>query len=173
MLVVAAAIHDRPEDFVFTKSQLAQQVIDEKFEAVAVVTVGSKRLFERRPMVDRPVRDVVLFGLLLNPIRQFASQSAFALLPEVGVLGAEVGGAVGRGIRIRTGCDCWGREFGTRCAPLGPLSGLPGFDLGAPGIVDGRLGEIPIRERPGQHARAAPAEPHGEPEYRHGAQPMC
>ncbi len=173
VLVVFKAIDDRPEDFVFAKSQIAQQVVDEELEAVAVVAVGSKRLFECRPMVDRPVRDVVLLGLLLNPVRQFASQSAFVLLTELGVLEPKVGGAVGRSPRIRTRRNRRGRGLGVRRVPLGPLAGLPDFDLVPPGIVDGRLGEIPLRERLGQYTRATPADPHGEAKYGRGTQPMC
>ena len=62
----------------------------------------------------------------------------------------------------------------TAVVARGLLAINPSIDIGATiadgqrqtlhGIVGGRLGEIPIRDRPGQHARAAPAEPHGEPE---------
>jgi hypothetical protein len=55
VLAVAGAEHDRARHFVVAEAHVAQQVVDEQLEAVAVLAVAVERLAERGPVVDGPV----------------------------------------------------------------------------------------------------------------------
>ena len=122
VLHVVRAEDDGAKDFIAAKTQVTQQVVDQQLEAVAIVTVAAKRVFQRRPVIDRPVFDVVLFCLFLNPIGQISGESALAFLTECIVLGPEVAGRRLRGLGIRAGSryrgECCRRCFGV----IGPLA---------------------------------------------------
>ncbi len=63
MLAVRRAVHNRAVDFGFGKAQVAQCVIDQQLESIAIVTVASQGLFESRPVIDRTVGDMATDAL--------------------------------------------------------------------------------------------------------------
>jgi hypothetical protein len=152
VLAVGGAHDDRAEHLVVAEAELAQRVIGEQLEAIAVVAVVLERLLERRPVVDRAVGNVVIARLLLDPGRELAGDLALPLDQELVVLGAQRAALGGIDAR-RLGAD--GR--GARGTDL--LALLPAADLAAPRVVGRRSREV--RERPVAGDRRGAAA-HGE-----------
>ena len=75
---------------VVAEAHVAQQVVDEQLEPVAVLAVAVERLAERGPVVDRAVGPVVAARLALDPGRRLRGDLALLLAAEGEVLGAQV-----------------------------------------------------------------------------------
>jgi hypothetical protein len=85
-LTIVAPVDDRAEHLVLAKAEVAQEVVGEKFQTVAILGTLLEGLLQRGPMVDRPVGHVVATGLLLDPARKIPRKRALVLGAKARVL---------------------------------------------------------------------------------------
>ena len=158
VLAVGAAVDDGAVDLAGIEAEVAQQVVGEQLEPVAVVAVGPEGLGRGGPAIDGAVGDVVLLGLQLDPVGHLLRHLALALGPEALELGAETAGLRVLGALVPAGFRHGRRSSQAVVAAVEALALLPAVDLVAPGIEGIGGGEVLEGRQRADRSGAAPTQ---------------